>query len=195
MQQSQQVPMMKTLLISLGLVATVAHADCLMRTSVRLTPAMITGVPTDFQKLVVPDPKGSRCMVRYRVSVKGDWQTVEGTGTGTTEDQACTRAMDLTQGAVLDDVRPGRVSADSQMICSDLPDIRVHPVRIGDVIWESETDLHSHPQEQKYFTYKRTQCRMFVERNAQFQNLYTYQGIICRQNATQYSKWQVVDKY
>jgi hypothetical protein len=186
---------MKPLLLSLSLLATVVHADCYMRTSVRLTPAMITGVPTDFQRLVVPDPMGSKCIVRYRVNVKGDWQTVEGTGVGKTEDQACTRAMDLNQGAVLTDVKPVTVKADSQMVCSDLPDIRVHPVRIGDVIWESETDLHSHPQEQKYFTYKRTQCRMFVERNAQFQNLYTYQGIICRLNATQYSKWQVVDKY
>lgn len=187
--------MKRTLIFSLLALASVVHAECYMRSSVKITQRMITGAPTDFQKLVVPDARGSKCVLRYRINISGDWQTAEGIGYGTTESQACVHAMDLGQGAILDQVLPGKIVADNLMVCSDIPDITVHPVRIGDVIWESETDLHSHPQEQKYFTYKRTQCRMFVERNAQFQNLYTYQGIICKQNATQYSKWQVIDKY
>ena len=187
---------MKHLLI-LSLVAVVgaAQADCYMHSDIKLTNKIVNGTATDYQKLVVPDKRGSKCVLKYRVNIDGDWQNAEGVGYGKTEDQACASAMELTHGALLMEVQPTKVSAKTEMVCSDLPDIKVHPVKIGDIIWESETDVHSHPQERGYFDYKRTRCRMFVERNAQFQNLYTYQGIICKLNTTQYSKWQVVDKY
>jgi hypothetical protein len=76
-----------------------------------------------------------------------------------------------------------------------LPEIRVHPVRIGDIIWQSEVDVHTIPEERPYFMYKRTQCRMFVERDSKEQNLMVYQGIICKMDSTKNAKWQVLDKY
>jgi hypothetical protein len=182
--------------LSLIFVAISANADCHMRSDIKLTNKLVKDSATDYQKMLVPDRKrGLKCILRYRVNLDGNWNTAEGVGYGKTEEQACISAMDLTNGAVLLSVAPAKVSANTDMVCNDLPDIQVHPVKIGDVIWESETDVHSHPQERGYFDYKRTRCRMFVERNAQFQNLYTYQGIICRLNTTQYSKWQVIDKY
>ena len=117
------------------------------------------------------------------------------TGTGRDEGSACVQAMDIGRGSVLAEVEPSRVRADTQMVCSDIPDIRIRPVRIGEVVWESETDMHRHEQERKYFDYKQTKCRMFTERNSKDRNLYTYQGIICKADTNPNGKWQVVDKY
>ena len=172
-----------------------AKADCFTRSSIHLTQQIVDHGPTDYQRLVTPDPKGSKCVLRYRVHVKDDWETAEGVGYGKNENEACAQAMDLTRGSLLEELVPKKVRADTQMVCSDIPEIRVHPVRIGDLIWESEVDLHSHPQEQKYFTYKRTKCRMFVERDAKNINLFTYQGVICQADKASNSKWYVVDKY
>ena len=87
------------------------------------------------------------------------------------------------------------MSADTQMVCSDLPEIRVRPVRIGDLVLESETDLHTIPAYRKPFTYKRSVCRMFAERDSRNQNLMLYQGVVCRVDNMPNSKWRVIDKY
>ena len=186
---------MKRFILLLALVSTGSYADCYMRISTRLTPQMVNSQPVDTQKLVVPDAQGQKCVMRYRIHVGNDWETVEGIGVGATETEACARALDLGRGSMLKEVSPQRVRADSQMVCSDLPDIRVHPVRIGDIIWQSEVDLHSIPTERKMFWYKRTQCRMFVERDSKNANLWLYQGVICQNNTSPNSKWQVIDKY
>ena len=81
------------------------------------------------------------------------------------------------------------------MVCSDQPEIRVRRVHVGDRIWESETDLHILPAERKYFTYKGTQCRTFIERDARDQNMYLYQGIMCKEDSRPNTKWLVLDKY
>ena len=172
-----------------------ARADCYVRSAIKLNQTVVNSPITDVQKIVTPDTRGQKCVLRYRIHVGDDWQTAEGEGYGATESQACAQAEDIKRGRILEEVIPSRVSADTQMVCGDLTDIRVRPVRIGDVIWESETDLHTYPPERKYFWYKRTQCRMFVERDSRNQNLVLYQGIICRLNASGNSKWQVIDKY
>jgi hypothetical protein len=185
----------RSIILALALISTTAFADCYTRSNIHLTRQAIDAGPVDIQKMTVPDSKGSKCVVRYRVHIGDDWHTAEGSGTGATEAEACTRAMDVGQGNVLAEIEPSMVRADMQMVCSDLTDIRVRPVRIGETIWESETDMHYHPQERKYFQYKRTKCRMFQERNPKDRNLITYQGIICQADSTQNPKWRVIDKY
>jgi hypothetical protein len=171
------------------------RADCYTRSNIRMTRSSIDAGPTDVQKLIVPDSNGSRCVARYRVHINDMWYSAEGSSVAKTESEACARALDVGIGTVLAEVEPNTISSDTQMVCSDLPDIRIRPVHIGEVIWESETDMHRHPQERKYFDYKQTKCRMFTERNAKDRNLYTYQGIICKVDSGPYSKWRVVDKY
>lgn len=171
------------------------RADCYVRSNIQLTRQTINAGPTDLQKLVVPDAQGQKCAVRYRVHIGDEWYTAEGTGVGRDEGSACASAMDISRGRVLAEVEPSMVRADTQMVCSDLPDIRIRPVRIGEIVWESETDMHRHEQERRYFNYKQTRCRMFTERNAKDRNLYTYQGIICKADTNPNGKWQVVDKY
>lgn len=185
----------KAIVLGLCLASSIAAADCHIRSSIKLNRQSVIFGPTDLQKLVTPDPKGSKCVLHYRINIGEEWRTAEGIGRGATEDEACQQAMDVGQGNLLLEVEPRRVSADTQMVCTDLEDIRIRPVRTGDIIWESEVDIHSIPAERKYFNYKFTTCRMFIERNAKDKNLFTYQGVICKINSTPYSKWRVVDKY
>lgn len=187
--------MKRIALLTIALITNSVFAECYMRSNIVLKKQQIEGQPTDIQQMVVPDTKGQKCILKYRLQVNKEWQTVEGIGYGKTEQESCANAIDISRGSILADVAPKTVKADNQMVCSDLPDIRVHPVRIGDVVWESETDMHPLQEERKYFWYKKTQCRMFVERNVGDRNLFLFQGIMCRLNATNRSKWQIVDKY
>lgn len=185
--------MKKILCIGLIVASPSVLADCYIRSSINLGKQNIQA--KDIQKIVTPDAQGSKCVARYRVNIDGDWQTAEGVGVAKTESQACLKALDVSRGAILEEVSPSRMQSDSQMICSDLPEIRVHRVRVGDIIWESETDVHSIIDERKYFWYKRSRCRMFVERDTRNQNLWLYQGVICAVDSGSNSKWQVIDKY
>jgi hypothetical protein len=190
---------MKLLIISAIAVAGVGYcsqpkADCYTRVSTNISQQAINSQPVDIQKLVSPDGTRQKCILKYRLHINNDWQTIEGIGYGPTEADACVQALDQHRGHIMEEA-PSSVHADSQMVCSDLPDIRVHPVRIGDIVWESETDLHTYVPERKYFWYKRTQCRMFVERDSRNQNLMLYQGVVCRLSTTPNSKWRVIDKY
>lgn len=189
--------MKRTLILLLCLASSSALADCYQRSNIKITQQKINTAPTDIQTLVTPDARGQRCVARYRLHIGNAWATVEGTAVAKTEEEACGQAMDLKRGVALEEVAPATVSADHQMVCSDLPDIRVRPVRKGELIWESETDLHSNILERRnpYFQLKEATCRKFIERTPKHQNLIIYQGIICKATTSKNSKWVVLDKY
>jgi hypothetical protein len=172
-----------------------SNADCYVHSKIRLSrPAIVAG-PTDVQRMAIPDSKGFKCVTNYRVYINKQWYTAEGSATARTESEACNQAMDLGRGSVLAEVEPNRVTSDMSLICSDIPAIQIRPVRVGETIWESETDLHTEKSEQKYFFYKRDRCRYFTEQAVRENNMITYQGIICKKNSQPNSKWQVVDKF
>lgn len=188
--------MKRVLLVGLLLASQTALADtCYTRVQANLKKMGVTTTARDSQQMVVPDDLGKKCIVRYRIDINGQWRTVEGQGVGKNETEACRQAYSPASAYFLVDVEPTQVSADTQMVCTDRPEIRVRPVRIGEVVWETETDLHPHPDERKYFEYKHSQCRLFFERSGKGQNLFTYQGVICRIDRTTNSKWKVIDKY
>lgn len=189
--------MKRAIVLLLCVASTTALADCYQRSNIKITQQKINGVPTDIQRLVTPDVNGQKCVMRYRLHIGNEWTTVEGFAVAKTEDSACEQAMDLKRGIALEEVAPRSVSSDSQLVCSDLPDIRVRPVRRGELIWESEVDLHSNGLErsQPYFYLKEARCRKFVERTPKDQNLIIYQGIICQSTTSSKSKWIVLDKY
>jgi hypothetical protein len=181
--------------IALAFVSTLASADCFVRVSTNLTQKALDHGPVDYQQLVTPDARGFKCVMRYRVNIRDEWQTAEGEGVGKTEEEACAQAQDLKRGSLLKEVTSNQIRADSQMICSDIPEIRVRRVRTGERIWESEVDLHTVASQRRYFSFKNTQCRMFVERSGGGGNLFTHQGVICKETDQKNSKWLVVDKY
>lgn len=188
---------MKRIALVLCLISSSAIADCYVRSDIKLSRQVINAAPTDIQRLVTPDAGGYRCVARYRVHIKDSWLTAEGSAVAKTEGEACSRAQDLGKGYVLAQVTPDRITSTNQMVCSDLPDIQVRPVQRGELVWESETDLHSHPRErvQPYFELKHAKCRKFIERANKDQNLIIYQGIICQATTGADSKWRVIDKY
>lgn len=189
--------MKRAVVLLLVVASTSALADCYQRSNIKITQQKINGVATDIQRLVTPDELGQKCLMRYRLHIGNAWTTVEGTAVAKTEDEACEQAMELKRGVALEEVAPATISADHQLVCSDLPDIRVRPVRKGELIWESETDLHSNGLErtQPYFYIKEARCRKFIERTPKNQNLIIYQGIICQTTTSSKSKWIVIDKY
>ena len=183
--------------LTLCVATSVAMADCYQRSNIKITQQKINTVPTDIRTLVTPDVNGQKCVARYRLHIGNAWTTVEGTAVARTETEACGQALDVKRGVALEEVAPATVAADQQLVCSDLPDIRVRPVRRGELIWESEADLHSHPLERKqpYFVWKQAKCRKFIERTSQDQNLIIYQGVMCQSTTAKNSKWLVLDKY
>jgi len=187
--------MKKIATLGLCLLALNASADCYLHSNIRMTRQNIVAGPTDFRRIATPDASGSHCVVSYRVYIGNSWRNAEGSASAKTESEACMRARDIGRGHVLAEVEPTQVSADMQMVCSDAPEIQIHPVRVGDVIWESETDLHTMPAERPYFAYKGTRCRYFTEQASRDNNLITYQGVICKIDSTPDSKWSVVDKF
>lgn len=189
--------MKRTLILLLCLASSSALADCYQRSNIKITQQKINTAPTDIQTLVTPDAKGQKCVARYRLHIGTAWATVEGTAVAKTQEEACSQAVDVKRGIALEEVAPATVSADQQMVCSDLPDIRVRPVHKGELIWESETDLHSNVLERRnpYFQLKESTCRKFIERTPKHQNLIIYQGIICKATTASNSKWIVLDKY
>lgn len=189
--------MKKIIAIALCLASTSVLADCYQRSNIKITQQKINGAPTDIQHMVTPDDRGQKCVARYRLHIGSAWATVEGSAVAKTEAEACDQALDLKRGVALEEVAPAVVGADHQMVCSDLPDIRVRAVSRSEMIWESETDLHSNGLERTapYFQLKGATCRKFIERAPRHQNLIIYQGIICRATTAKNSKWIVLDKY
>lgn len=189
--------MKRAIALILCLASATALADCYQRSSINMTQQKINGVPTDIQRLVTPDARGQKCVARYRLHIGNAWTTVEGSAVASNEATACEQAMELKRAIALEEVAPKSVGADHQLVCSDLPDIRVRSVQRGELIWESEVDLHSNGLErsQPYFYLKEARCRKFVERKPKDQNLIIYQGIICQSTTSANSKWVVIDKY
>jgi hypothetical protein len=185
------------LALTLCVATAAAGAECYQRAEINIGRAQVNTAPTDVQTLTVPDAGGHRCVVRYRLHIGDAWTTVEGSAVARTESAACEQALALKNAVALEEVRPNSVRADQQLVCSDLPDIRVRPVQVGELIWESEADLHSHALERKhpYFFWKQARCRKFIERVPKDQNLIIYQGIMCQVNTAANSKWLILDKY
>ena len=187
--------MKRILAVILCLTSSMSIADCYVHSDIKLNRQSIIAGPTDIQKFTAPDAQGLKCVVNYRVYIKDTWHTVEGTGIGKNEKEACARSIDIGNGRIMSEIEPGKVSADMQMICNDAPEIRIRPVGVGEIIWESETDLHTVLAERKYFVYKTNKCRWFTEQTARDHNMITYQGIICTSSTLTESKWMVLDKF
>jgi hypothetical protein len=86
------------------------------------------------------------------------------------------------------------VSTNTVVVCSDGEQPKLRPnVKIGDRVFENELPKLSN-QKNEYFTYYRSQCRLFREKymlNEKFQLAY---GVICHLDERS-EFWQVVDKW
>lgn len=188
--------MHKIILFNLLLLSNFASAECYMRSAtIKDTRLSVTRV-ADIKKYVTPmDKDHFKCTVSFRAEINNTWQTGEGQSMGTNGDsidQICSQALDSGRSYLISKISNGKVLSENEMICTDRPELTVKTVRIGDIVQISE--LAPHPEKPKFFSYKGSQCRWFVESDfdSNTRDLFQWQGIVCN---VRKGEWQVIDKF
>jgi hypothetical protein len=187
---------MKNTLIAITLAVTAGSvgAECYSRSAaIRQLPVKIERA-TDFKRSVVPLPNNEfRCVVTFRVQIKGQWHTAEGISAGRENDsidQVCANAISSGQAHILNSMGGSKLTMDQEMVCTDRPIPQVRAVKVGDVVLESE--MAPHPNNTKLFSHQGSICKWFIETDARGSDIMQYQGIACR---VRKGEWQVVDKW
>ena len=171
-------------------------AECYMRSAtIRDVKSSITRI-ADIKRYVTPlDQQQFKCTVSFRAEINHVWHSAEGQSIGANGDsidQICSQAIDSGRSYVLARITNGKILTENEMICTDRPDPAVKTVRVGDIVQLSE--LAPHPEKPKFFTYKGSQCRWFVESDfdQNTRDLFQWQGIVCN---VRKGEWQVIDKF
>ena len=185
--------MKKLALIVAALAVSTAQADCYNRTAITAQTRSEVSRVTDVRQQILPDPAGFACRVTFRALIGQDWHTGEGSATGFTGDdpaQICAQAQTVGRSFLLAKIGTTTVNQDSDVVCTDQPLPEVRPVKIGQIIGESEVQIHT--KYPKPFSYQGTQCRWYMEYGTRSQDITPWQGVICR---VQGDRWKVVDKF
>lgn len=187
---------MRQLTLLFLLLPIAASAECYMRSaSVRDVQSKITRV-SDVKRYVTPVSDNQfKCTVAFRAEINHVWHTGEGSSIGASTDsldQICTQALDSGRSFLLNRVTDGKITTETEMICTDRPDPKIQTVRVGDIVQISE--LSPHPEKPNFFEYKGTKCRWFVESDfdSNKRDLFQWQGIVCQ---VRKGDWQVIDKF
>lgn len=177
-----------TMLVFLSASAT---AECYLRTATVTSGTSPVQRVTDYKETKLPYNGLRKCVVQMRVQMDNEWIDAEGEGVADTDLQACTNARDLAQARILVPVDNPVVNAESSMVCTDAPQIKMREkIRIGDWIRESEVSVfHSRPTPFKYLG---TECKWFTHREAHLGKMVSFAGIMCAMKPNQ---WQVVDLF
>ena len=183
-----------TLIVALAM-STTAQAECYVRSATTNQTAMAITAVADIEPMVVPiSPTQNKCIVIFRAQINGKWITAEGERIGSrsmSEKELCAGAVDSGRVQILSRADGGRMTVEQNMVCNDLPEIKVRVVRRGEMVRESE--VRPHPHFPKPFAYRTAQCRWFIEPEVHpGRDLLQRQGIICQVNG---NEWQVVDKW
>lgn len=183
-------------LILLLLIPLSASAECYMRSaSVKDIKTKITRI-ADVKRYVTPlNAEQFKCTVAFRAEINHVWHNGEGVSIGANSDsidQICIQAMDSGRSYLLSRVTDGKITSESEMICTDRPGQNIKTVKVGDIVNISE--LAPHPEKPNFFDYKGAKCRWFVESdvNLQTRDVFQWQGIVCQ---VRKGDWQVVDKF
>ena len=181
--------------------ATAAQAACYTRSTSVNTLNLQIERATDFQKEIIPTGRDRiMCRITFRALINGQWYNAQGENTGNVSDSLdgiCTQAENLGRSTILQDMGGSNVTVNQDMVCTDQPTQKVRPVKLNEIIRESE--VAPHPQRLQSFAYMGTECRWFMETQPiGTGGLVQNQGIICRVKDYQWvvrDKWvQVVDK-
>jgi hypothetical protein len=165
-------------------------AECFVRTATVATGKNQQRV-ADIQYTKLPYNGLRKCVARMRIQVDSTWEDAEGEGVAETDAQACKQARDILQVQYLAPVEPATVNAESSMVCSDAPTVKVREkVKIGD--WVQESEVMPFRQYPKPFAYNGTTCKWFSYREAHQGRPVSFAGIMC---IMQPNQWQVVDLF
>lgn len=190
----------KILMLMLMLVTAPAYGECIMRSSSTLkVVGTIDGI-TEIKPLasISPDNK-YLCTISAKVLYHGKWETIYSSYTGDPAigiDEICVNAVELGVRQFLADKEARKFVSEQQMVCSDETITAQRPVRVGEIIQESE--VLPDPAHPGTFQYKGTTCRRFVETSAAPENpseLYQWHGVICKTGRKNANEWSVADKF
>ena len=119
-----------------------AVAECYMQSSVVGQAKGSIEQVADIKHWTVPFTNNQRkCMVTFRGYAKHSWWNGVGEhvfSSAVTEDSACKVALERGKAQMIETVFGQVVLSEGQMICSDLPEIKVKPVSVGDVVQLSQ---------------------------------------------------------
>lgn len=183
----------KSLIASLVLCATApALAECYY------TSATTSAVPDKIDEVdnVIAMHGNNTCTVSARVSYKRVWYNIVGRSTNVetfknTED-LCFNALEMGIRDFLFRMSGKRISAQQQTVCTDLQQVDIKPVQVGDVIKVSE--VQPHPTRKQFINQDGHECRWFIEALPKAGEMLTASGVICRVGRLDADKWLVVDK-
>lgn len=184
------------LLISLLFVPGIVYAECYTRSAtVSKLTSSIERV-ADLEKTVLPQGNGKTlCRVNFRAYIDSKWHTAQGEDVGEANDSLdniCSKAMNLGRISILEKVSGTKITANQEMICTDQPMPKDRPtVEVGDIIWESEVQVH--PIYKEPFRFRGSICRWFIESRPSEHNIKLKQGVMCR--APEQKVFKVVDKW
>ena len=187
------MPSRLSLIIAL-LFASSVQAECYSRIAMnnRIQDQMIA--IANIQKTIVPiSETQNKCIVNFRAQLNGAWHTIEGEAVGIKADNTdplCTQALNSSRRNFLTQFGTNDVTVEQNMVCTDQVIAKLHPVKVGDTIKESE--VAPHPNFLKRFEYRNTFCRWFMEPEVRVGDIIQRQGIVCR---IRDDEWQVVDKW
>jgi hypothetical protein len=177
------------------LLATYAHADCVLQDKTVSQSSVTIAERTQLSATVVPDPQvGKRCLVTFRARVGATWYTANGEYAwpgDTPRDSACAVAVKRAEDSVREQVAASRVISEKILTCKDDPTLdtirKTNPGTVGEL-----SQFRPHPDYPREFWHNGTRCRWFLDSGYTGKDIRTWQGIICEIHD---SKWVVVDKF
>jgi hypothetical protein len=186
---------MKKIFLLLLLPATIAHADCFLRSTTVSEAKVKIQRQSDVQRDVrLLSDDVLQCTAVFRVMVNNNWFTVQGQSKGSTalgEAQVCAQAQNLGRARFLEQLGGVETSAQQELVCTD-QDIPKHKlVNLGDRIRESE--VTPDPDAPQSFAWQGMECRRFLETVPYGVGFLQNRGIICRIDDR--GTWKVVKKW
>jgi len=183
--------------ISLILVTTAALANdnCVMQERTVTTNSTFILERSTIRRDVVPFGNNQKkCIVDFRVRIKGEWYTAFGEHAwpgDTPSSQACAIAVNQAEVDAIARVARGNVTNERVLICKDRPELKtLRNSQLGTI--GDAGQFRPHPDYPNRFYHNGVQCRWFVEPTFTNGNVHMFQGVVCE---VQDQKWVVVDKF
>lgn len=186
---------MKLKFLTLLIFAGLAQAECVLQSNTASQGTARIEERSGFtQELVRLPSNKQRCQVAFRARANGEWHTAIGHydfGEDQTASQACAMARQTAESGLAERLTNKNIVSDAVVTCRDQSNLlTLRETRIGTVGLLHQ--FRPHPSYPNQFVHNNVACRWFLDSEFKVNDVYTYQGVICR---LQDNKWVVVDKF
>lgn len=186
---------MKLKLLTLLMFAGLAQAECVLQSNTATQGTARVDERSGFTQEIVQLPSGKqRCQVAFRARANGTWHTALGHydfGEDQSARQACSMAQQQAESGLAERLANKNITTDAVVTCRDQSNLQtLRETRVGTVALLHQ--FRPHPSYPNQFIHNNVPCRWFLDSEFKANDVYTYQGVICR---LQDNKWVVVDKF